>query len=80
MIDNDAEIKQSLCLFRSLVQTLVVWLDMYPEDLYEPPQFSVLHQLVALAQAQLEPGSSLELRAKHRLQQFIARDPEKGKS
>ncbi|KAL3177199.1 hypothetical protein MRX96_009891 [Rhipicephalus microplus] len=45
---------------QSLVQTLVVWLDMYPEDLYEPPQFSVLHQLVALAQAQLEPGSNLE--------------------
>uniref|UniRef100_A0A131Z525 Ral guanine nucleotide dissociation stimulator-like 1 n=1 Tax=Rhipicephalus appendiculatus TaxID=34631 RepID=A0A131Z525_RHIAP len=62
---------------QSLVQTLLVWLDMYPEDLYEPPQFSVLHQLVALAQAQLEPGSNLELRAKHRLQQFIARDPEK---
>lgn len=62
--------------YQALVQTLVVWLDMYPEDLYEPPQFSVLHQLVALGQ--LEPGCSLELRAKHRLQQFLERDPEKG--
>ncbi|EEC02235.1 conserved hypothetical protein, partial [Ixodes scapularis] len=63
---------------RALVQALLVWLDMYPEDLYEPPQFVVLRQLLGFAQCQLDPGSSLELRAKHRLQQFLARDPEKG--
>lgn len=62
---------------QALVQALLVWLDMYPEDLYEPPQFVVLRQLLGFAQCQLDPGSSLELRAKHRLQQFLARDPEK---
>lgn len=54
---------------RTLEKVLLVWLDMYPEDFYEPPQFLSLLQLKEFA-SKYVPGSVMELRAKHRLLKY----------
>ncbi|KAF8790675.1 ral guanine nucleotide dissociation stimulator-like 1 [Argiope bruennichi] len=54
---------------RTLEKVLLVWLDMYPEDFYEPPQYLSLLKIKDIA-AKYVPGGALELRAKHRLVKY----------
>ncbi|CAL1271790.1 unnamed protein product [Larinioides sclopetarius] len=54
---------------RTLEKVLLVWLDMYPEDFYEPPQYLGLLKVKDIA-AKYIPGGALELRAKHRLLKY----------
>lgn len=54
-------------------KVLLVWLDMYPEDFYEPPQFLSLLQIKEFAEKYI-PGSVMELRAKHRLIKYQRND------
>ncbi|GFS35884.1 ral guanine nucleotide dissociation stimulator-like 1 [Nephila pilipes] len=54
---------------RTLEKVLLVWLDMYPEDFYEPPQYLSLLKIKEIA-AKYIPGCVLELRAKHRLLKY----------
>lgn len=58
---------------QALVQALVVWLDVHPEDWYDPPQFLTLHQLLSFVERNL-PGSSLEMRTRHRLHKLQLRE------
>ncbi|KFM73458.1 hypothetical protein X975_04405, partial [Stegodyphus mimosarum] len=51
---------------RTLEKVLLVWLDMYSEDFFEPPQFLSLLKVKEFA-GKYVPGSVLDLRAKHRL-------------
>ncbi|XP_067137082.1 ral guanine nucleotide dissociation stimulator-like 1 isoform X1 [Centruroides vittatus] len=54
---------------RTLIQALLVWLDMFPEDFYEPPQYLSLHQIADFAKKYLS-GSMLELRALNRIEKY----------
>ncbi|GBL74621.1 Ral guanine nucleotide dissociation stimulator-like 1 [Araneus ventricosus] len=54
---------------RTLEKVLLVWLDMYPEDFYEPPQYLSLLKVKDIA-AKYIPGGALEHRAKHRLLKY----------
>lgn len=60
---------------RTLEKVLLVWLDMYQEDFYEPPQFLSLLQIKEFAEKYI-PGSVMELRARHRLLKY--QKPENG--
>ncbi|GIX66729.1 ral guanine nucleotide dissociation stimulator-like 1 [Caerostris extrusa] len=54
---------------RTLEKVLLVWLDMYSEDFYEPPQYLSLLKVKEFASKYIH-GGVLELRAKHRLLKY----------
>ncbi|XP_035213055.1 ral guanine nucleotide dissociation stimulator-like 1 isoform X2 [Stegodyphus dumicola] len=54
---------------RTLEKVLLVWLDMYSEDFFEPPQFLSLLKIKEFA-GKYVAGSVLDLRAKHRLLKY----------
>lgn len=58
-----------------VIATVRVWLDSYPEDFYDPPLHSTLHQLIFFAQRRL-PDSELLIKAKHKLQRLFDEDKE----
>lgn len=58
---------------RTLEKVIQLWLEMYPEDFYEPPQFLSLLQIVDFSDKYL-PGSVLQFRAKRKLQKFLNED------
>ncbi|KAG8186600.1 hypothetical protein JTE90_019922 [Oedothorax gibbosus] len=54
---------------RTFEKVLLVWLDMYPEDFYDPPQYLNLLKIKEFAEKYI-PGCVLELRAKHKLLKY----------
>ncbi|XP_071043904.1 ral guanine nucleotide dissociation stimulator-like 1 [Parasteatoda tepidariorum] len=54
---------------RTIEKVLLVWLDMYSEDFFEPPQFLTLLKLKEFTR-RFVPGSVLDLRAKHKLLKY----------
>lgn len=57
----------SIC--RTLISALHVWLDSYPEDFKEPPNYPALTQLVQFCEEFL-PATELEAKVRHRLERY----------
>ncbi|XP_065226724.1 ral guanine nucleotide dissociation stimulator-like 1 isoform X2 [Planococcus citri] len=58
---------------KSIVVSIHVWLDSYPDDFRDPPLHAVLQKLISFAQHYI-PESDLLLKAKHKLQRLLNED------
>ncbi|KAJ8966108.1 hypothetical protein NQ317_000021, partial [Molorchus minor] len=54
---------------KTLVSALHVWLDSYPEDFKDPPNYSALRQLVTFCEDHL-PSTELDAKVRHRLERY----------
>lgn len=55
--------------FRTLISALHVWLDSYPEDFKDPPNFSALKELLDFCEEYL-PSTELDAKVRHRLERY----------
>lgn len=65
---NDKDVNESLR--KNIKVTLLVWLDAYPDDFRDPPNYRCLNQMLHFATNSISDGE-LELRLKHKLEKFI---------
>lgn len=64
----------NLMLHRVLRSALHVWLDAFPEDFREPPDFCLLKQLAAFCEEQAK-DTELHFKVKHRMERLINQPP-----
>lgn len=57
------------CAFRTMKSVIFVWLDTYPEDFQEHPDYTCLHTIEQFAQTYV-PESDMAIRAKHKIEKF----------
>ena len=62
---------------RTLRSTLHVWLDAFPEDFRDPPEYPLLNQFLTFCE-QHAKDSEIHFKVKHRMERLI-KHPEPGK-
>ena len=65
------------CNSRTLRSTLHVWLDAFPEDFRDPPDYPLLNQFLTFCE-QHAKDSEIHFKVKHRMERLI-KHPEPGK-
>lgn len=75
-ITNNLYFPSSTCC-RALRLTLQVWLDAYPEDFRDPPDFPGLQQLRTFTQTHL-PDSDLHIKVGYKLDKMKKEEEVKG--
>lgn len=68
-IDTTHNIMHSIFHSRTIRSVISVWLDTYPDDFREDPDYQCLHTLMKFSERHL-PDSDLSSRAKHKLEKF----------
>ncbi|CAL1534302.1 unnamed protein product [Lymnaea stagnalis] len=72
-IEDKTEINEMQ--LRSLKSVIFVWLDTYPEDFHDPPDYTCLNELERFARDSA-PGSGIEVKVKDKLEGFRQEDAE----
>ena len=59
--------------FRTIKSVLSVWMDSFPEDFRDPPNYPCLHTLESFAKQHI-PESDLSVRVRHKIDKFRKED------
>lgn len=69
-VESSILLKINLCLIcRTFKSVISVWMDTYPDDFRDHPDYKCLKVLEAFSH-QFIPDSDLELRARHKIEKF----------